>query len=111
MLIISIVTNFASMTKQVEYFIGADGKEYSLKTGAGQMLCNTHLPSPTSYVLHGLHPITTIGLFKYNNKGLSTEYIMTQSFLYVRKFYLDTFYSSTIKLTPPFALFPVTKNL
>lgn len=29
-----IVTNFASQTKKVEYFVGADGKEYNLKTGA-----------------------------------------------------------------------------
>ena len=29
-----IVTNFASKTKKVEYFVGADGKEYNLETGA-----------------------------------------------------------------------------
>ena len=29
-----IVTNFESKTKRVEYFVGADGKEYNLETGA-----------------------------------------------------------------------------
>lgn len=29
-----IITNFVSKTKQVEYIIGADGKEYNLETGA-----------------------------------------------------------------------------
>jgi hypothetical protein len=29
-----IVTNFTNQTKRVEYFVGADGKEYNLETGA-----------------------------------------------------------------------------
>ena len=29
-----IVTNFANQTKRIEYFVGTDGKEYNLETGA-----------------------------------------------------------------------------